>query len=38
MKWARIRQIYVPFIGLSDGLIHLLYENYNKRAEGTEAA
>jgi exopolyphosphatase/guanosine-5'-triphosphate,3'-diphosphate pyrophosphatase len=38
MKWARISQIYVPFIGLSDGLIHLLYEDYNKRPEGTEAA
>jgi exopolyphosphatase/guanosine-5'-triphosphate,3'-diphosphate pyrophosphatase len=27
MKWARISQMYVPFIGLSDGLIHQLYEN-----------
>jgi exopolyphosphatase/guanosine-5'-triphosphate,3'-diphosphate pyrophosphatase len=28
MKWADIRQLYVPFIGLSDGLIHQLYEKY----------
>lgn len=26
MKWANIPKIYVPKIGLSDGLIHLLYE------------
>jgi exopolyphosphatase / guanosine-5'-triphosphate,3'-diphosphate pyrophosphatase len=38
MKWARISQIYVPLIGLSDGLIHLLYEDYNKKPKGTEAA
>ncbi|NTU86327.1 MAG: hypothetical protein HGA45_44530, partial [Chloroflexales bacterium] len=26
MKWAGISKMFVPFIGLSDGLIHLLYE------------
>jgi len=26
MKWAKINRIYVPQIGLADGLIHLLYE------------
>jgi exopolyphosphatase/guanosine-5'-triphosphate,3'-diphosphate pyrophosphatase len=28
MKWAGIRELYVPFIGLSDGLVHQLYERY----------
>lgn len=28
MKWADVRELYVPFIGLSDGLIHQLYERY----------
>jgi exopolyphosphatase/guanosine-5'-triphosphate,3'-diphosphate pyrophosphatase len=26
MRWAGIEEIYVPKIGLADGLIHLLYE------------
>lgn len=26
MRWAAIEEIYVPKIGLADGLIHLLYE------------
>jgi exopolyphosphatase/guanosine-5'-triphosphate,3'-diphosphate pyrophosphatase len=26
MRWADIEEIYVPKIGLADGLIHLLYE------------
>ncbi|MCX6310150.1 MAG: exopolyphosphatase [Bacteroidetes bacterium] len=28
MKAAEIKQIYVPQIGMADGLIHLLYENH----------
>jgi len=28
MKAAEIKQIYVPQIGLVDGLIHLIYENH----------
>lgn len=35
MKWADIRKLYVPFIGLSDGLIHQLYETYVR--EGARA-
>ncbi len=31
MKWAKIEQIYVPEIGLADGLIHILYENYKSK-------
>jgi exopolyphosphatase/guanosine-5'-triphosphate,3'-diphosphate pyrophosphatase len=34
MKWARVSQIYVPFIGLSDGVIHLLYEDYKRQSQG----
>ena len=26
MRWANVEEIYVPKIGLADGLIHLLYE------------
>jgi exopolyphosphatase/guanosine-5'-triphosphate,3'-diphosphate pyrophosphatase len=28
MKWASIKQIYVPMAGLSDGMIRILYEKY----------
>ena len=35
MKWADIRKLYVPFIGLADGLIHQLYEKYVR--EGARA-
>lgn len=28
MKWAKINAMYVPKIGLSDGLIHLQYKEY----------
>ena len=28
MKWAKITRMYVPNIGLADGIIHLLYEKY----------
>jgi len=28
MKWARIQRIYVPQIGLSDGIIHVLYDKH----------
>ncbi len=31
MKWAGISKMYVPFIGLSDGLIHLMYEAARSR-------
>lgn len=29
MKWTRARRIYVPKIGLSDGIIKSLYQEYN---------
>jgi exopolyphosphatase/guanosine-5'-triphosphate,3'-diphosphate pyrophosphatase len=28
MKWAGIRNIYVPIIGLADGIVRILYNNY----------
>lgn len=31
MKWAGIKKIYVPQIGLSDGIIHVLYEKHKKK-------
>lgn len=30
MRWANIEDIYVPKIGLADGLIHMLYEEIKK--------
>jgi len=30
MKWANIKKLYVPEIGLSDGIIHVLYEKQNR--------
>ena len=31
MKTAEIRKLYVPQIGLSDGIVHLLYEDYKRK-------
>jgi exopolyphosphatase/guanosine-5'-triphosphate,3'-diphosphate pyrophosphatase len=28
MKWAGIRKMYVPQIGLADGIVHILYEKH----------
>ena len=31
MKWAKIKKLFVPQIGLSDGIIHILYEKQKKQ-------
>jgi len=28
MKWGRANQIFVPILGLADGMIHILYQKY----------
>lgn len=33
MKWAGIKKMYVPQIGLSDGLIHILYKRQHQRQD-----
>lgn len=30
MKWGKIKQMFVPQIGLADGLIHILYEKHKE--------
>jgi exopolyphosphatase/guanosine-5'-triphosphate,3'-diphosphate pyrophosphatase len=32
MKWGKINKIFVPEVGLSDGIVHLLYEKHHRRA------
>ncbi|MES2836942.1 MAG: exopolyphosphatase [Bacteroidota bacterium] len=36
MKTADIERVLVPQIGMSDGIIHLLYENYKKQNKSQE--
>lgn len=31
MKWAKIKSLYVPQVGLSDGIIHVLYEKEKRK-------
>jgi exopolyphosphatase/guanosine-5'-triphosphate,3'-diphosphate pyrophosphatase len=32
MKWSGIRRIYVPQIGLADGIVRILYKNYKSKS------
>lgn len=31
MKWGKISRIFVPQVGLSDGIVHLLYDRHRRR-------
>jgi exopolyphosphatase/guanosine-5'-triphosphate,3'-diphosphate pyrophosphatase len=31
MKWAKIRKMFVPQIGLADGIIHVLYDRFKQQ-------
>jgi len=33
MKWGQVDQIFVPILGLSDGMIHILYQKYRSEAD-----
>lgn len=37
MKWAGIRKVYVPEIGLADGIVRILYEKF-KNAPKSDTA
>ena len=37
MKWAKIKKMYVPQMGLADGIIHILYDRF-KAANATTAS
>jgi exopolyphosphatase/guanosine-5'-triphosphate,3'-diphosphate pyrophosphatase len=32
MKWAGIRKMYVPIVGLADGMVRILYDKYKTSA------
>jgi exopolyphosphatase/guanosine-5'-triphosphate,3'-diphosphate pyrophosphatase len=32
MKWSGIRRIYVPQVGLADGIVRILYKNYKNKS------
>jgi exopolyphosphatase/guanosine-5'-triphosphate,3'-diphosphate pyrophosphatase len=36
MKWTKVEFIYVPKIGLSDGLIHMLYKNFRNNISSAQ--
>lgn len=32
MKWGKIKQIFVPIVGLADGIVHILYDKYKAQS------
>jgi len=38
MKWASMKSIYVPQIGLADGIIHMLYEKHVQNSKSKSAS
>ena len=37
MDWAGIKKIYVPEVGLADGVVHVLYEKHLASRQGAAA-
>jgi exopolyphosphatase/guanosine-5'-triphosphate,3'-diphosphate pyrophosphatase len=35
MKWAEIKNIFVPIVGLADGIVHILYDRYKTQGVAT---
>lgn len=35
MKWGHVEQIFVPILGLADGMIHILYQKYRNENHHT---
>ena len=35
MKWGKIKQIFVPIVGLADGIVHILYDKYKAQGAAT---
>ncbi len=36
MKWAKIKNIFVPIVGLADGIVHILYDKYKAHSAAIE--
>jgi hypothetical protein len=34
MKWARAKRMFVPQFGLSDGIVHVLYDRHRSENPG----
>ena len=37
MKWGKIKQMFVPIVGLADGIVHILYDKYKAQDAATAA-
>jgi exopolyphosphatase/guanosine-5'-triphosphate,3'-diphosphate pyrophosphatase len=38
MKWAKIRSMFVPVVGLADGVVHILYQKHKSRGAAGASA
>jgi exopolyphosphatase/guanosine-5'-triphosphate,3'-diphosphate pyrophosphatase len=38
MKWAKIKRMYVPQVGLSDGIVHVLYDRHRAAREASSSS
>ena len=32
MKWGKIKEMFVPIVGLADGIVHILYDKYKSQS------